>query len=253
MKNKAKKPKLENPKGRGFGVRKYEKLLPPCDTLDEQRRKLRRFPSYGTDELLAASRARLAQNSTLDDVIALVRSERMSSQLTELMKDLGLNPAARDCWRDGFIKLAKLHHNVDRLIHRWSEQYNPAKWSFEEESSLLVEAYGLQQLGHSERKAIEIIANGELRSRRARRLSQLEIHTKSSKARFNALWRKYMRLKRERTNSPGLALERMVLGTKFESNFEIWLFMLENHGLGDALSGDNQSPKKKGPRKSPGD
>jgi hypothetical protein len=71
MKNKAKQPKLENPKGRGFGVRKYEKLLPPCDTLDEQRRKLRRFPSYGTDELLAASRARLAQNSTLDDVIAL--------------------------------------------------------------------------------------------------------------------------------------------------------------------------------------
>jgi hypothetical protein len=239
MKRNCSPPKSpEVPKRRGFGLKNYEELIPPEEELAAQLQKLPKFSPRATDELLAAARARAnAQSVSLDAAIGLERAERTTSQLKALLKALGLNPAAPNVWRDGFIKLAKLHHNASRLVHSWSKQSNPARWSFKDESWLLAEVYEWKQLGYRERPAVELIASGKTRS-------ELPQPAKVGKAGFDALWRKYMRLKKERTSDSGATRWQWMLGSGCDSSFERNLFLVENPELRSFLVGDNQSPKK---------
>jgi hypothetical protein len=220
----------KNQQNRGFGVSNHERLIPPPEELDTQRQRLRQFPPYATHELLAAAHKRESIKLTLDEAITLVHEERTNSQLTQLIEQLGLDPAAPDCWRDGFIRLAKLHHNVGRLIHRWTRKHNnAAEWTIAEQIELLWRVADFQRQGKSEREAVELVARGKLRARR------IPGRHASSKSRFRAFWQKYMRLKR-----------RQKANTRWQYNpdnphaseFIRSLFLLEFPGVEHLLRGN---------------
>jgi hypothetical protein len=200
-------------------------LMPAKSDVELARRKLPIFDPYDTRKLLADARQSSADGS-LDDRITKSYNKHCRTQLAKLLRALGCDPNDANFWRSAFVKLASIHHNVGRLVHRPARPtQNASSWTPLDEAVLLCGATALTQLGDSERAAIRYIADNGIFPHHERRPSERLSGQATKNARRDALWQKFQRLKRDAQLRP----DRMAdaLG-RSRSTFEVWLSLLEN-------------------------
>src|ERR1700730_2697473 len=158
--------------------------LPSEDTLDSARNQLPFFEPYETGKLLVD--AARANNGVLSDAaISEVYNQHCLAQTAQLLRALGYDPNDKQFWPKAFIKLARLHHNVGRLVHRQRLPSSAKAWTLEDESILLSGVYALVQTGLSERASEQSLTlrysritsddlfNGHRAVRRELRVSEL--------------------------------------------------------------------------------
>jgi hypothetical protein len=230
---------------------KRQRLLVPAKSdVELARRKLPMFEPYDTGRLVADAQQSSADGS-LDDRIAKAYNKHCRTQLAKLLRALGCDPNDANFWRSGFIKLARIHHNLGGLVHRPARPtQNASSWTPLDEAVLLCGVTALTQLGDSERAAIRYIADSGIFPHHERRPSERLSGQVTQNARRDALWRKFQRLKRDARHRPDPMAD--ALGQS-RSTFEVWLSLLENPPPDIALSGDKDVQVKERVRKSPGD
>ena len=57
---------------------------------------------------------------SLDEAVIQAHRWLQARQIDELTQAMGLDPGSPNFWRDAFVRLAEIDHNVGRLIHRWT-------------------------------------------------------------------------------------------------------------------------------------
>jgi hypothetical protein len=191
------------------------------------------FEPFDTKELLTQARE-LAESRNIapNDAVNEVLSAKEKDQLGELLRWLQCDASDENCWRSAFVKLARIHHNVGRLVHRRSANTLSARtWTSEEEAILLISVNRLKERGYSEREAIQLLADTRVARDKwvfphSERRSYERTPKETARSREGALWRKYMRLVSDgrATLSP---LSR-ALAPRFETDLELMLWLLEN-------------------------
>jgi hypothetical protein len=134
--------------------------LPPEDSLEAERRQLPFFEPYETSRLLADA-ARANNGNATDAAIAEVYDQHCRDQAVQLLRALGCDPNDKQIWPKAFMKLARLHHNVGRLVLRLRLPLNAKAWTVEDESTFLCTVYASVLGGLSEREAVRRIADAE--------------------------------------------------------------------------------------------
>src|SRR5262249_17301187 len=190
-------------------------LLPSEDTLTAERKQLPFFEPYETRELLADA-ARTNNGNASHAAIADVYDQHCRGQTVQLLRALGCDPNDEQFWAKAFMKLARLHHNVGRLVHRLRLPSNAKAWTMEDESILILGVYKLVQTGLSEREAVRIIADAEVFPYYERQASQRPSGQASRVARRLALWRKYQRLRKQSRGPDPIARQLGIGVTDFE-------------------------------------
>ena len=189
--------------------------LPSEDTLDAARKQLPFFEPYETGKLLVD--AARANNGVLSDAaISEVYNQHCLAQTAQLLRALGYDPNDKQFWPKAFIKLATLHHNVGRLVHRQRLPSSAKAWTLEDESILLSGVYALMQTGLSERAAVRTIADAKIFPHYERRSFQRPSGRPSRIARQRALWRKYERLRAQSKGPDPIARQLGIGVTEFE-------------------------------------
>jgi hypothetical protein len=112
--------------------------LPAEDILEAERKQLPFFEPYETGKLLADA-ARANNGPASDAAIADVYNEHRRAQIIQLLRALGCDLNDKQVWPKAFMKLARLHHNVGRLVHRLRSRPNAKVWTPEDESNFLGE------------------------------------------------------------------------------------------------------------------
>jgi hypothetical protein len=97
----------------------------------------------------------------LQMLISVGEAEKVDAELKHLLLSLGLNAADPDAWRDGFLMLAALHHDVGRP----RRNLNAAKLSTDENWVLLMEVIRLKDQGLTQGQAIEKLAGDRSKTR----------------------------------------------------------------------------------------
>jgi hypothetical protein len=117
---------------------------------------------YDTRKLLADA-ARANGGKASDATITAVYNQHFRAQMVELLRGLECDPSDKQFWPNAFIKLARLHHNLGRLVHhRQFSRGNAKTWTAQDESILLCGVYALVQTGLSEREAVRTIADAKV-------------------------------------------------------------------------------------------
>src|SRR5262249_10256813 len=148
-------------------------------------------------------------------------NQHLRSQTAQLVRALGVDSNDKDFWLNAIVKLARIHHNVGRLVHR--QPRSPAKaWTMEDESTLLCEVYVLVRTGLSEREAVRTIADAGVFPHQERRPWQRSSGHAARIARQQALWRKYQRV-RKQSGGPDSIARQLGIGV---TDFELSLFGL---------------------------
>jgi hypothetical protein len=213
--------------------------LPAEDTLEAERKQLPFFEPYETRKLLADA-ARAHNGNASDAAIAEVYDQHCRAQIAQLLRALGYDPNDKQFWPKAFMKLARLHHNVGRLVHRLRLPPNAKAWTMEDESLLLLGVYQLVQTGLSEREAVRKIADAKVFPHYERQSWERQSGQASRRARQLALWRKYQRL-REQSKGPDSIARQLGIGV---TNFEMFLTGLGLPASSAAASGDKpRAPK----------
>jgi hypothetical protein len=163
--------------------------LPAEDILEAERKQLPFFEPYETGKLLADA-ARANNGPASDAAIADVYKEHWRAQIIQLLRALGCDLNDKQVWPKAFMKLARLHHNVGRLVHRLRSRPNAKVWTPEDESNFLLGVYALVQTGSSERAAVRTIADAKIFPHYERQSWQRPSGQASGRARQAALWRK---------------------------------------------------------------
>src|SRR5262249_3008987 len=98
-----------------------------------------------------------------DESVSETYNKHCRAQVAKLLQALGCDPNDPNLWRNAFIDLAYLHHNVGRLVHhRRSVRSNAASWTLRDERILLCGVTALVAQGDSERAAINYIADSKV-------------------------------------------------------------------------------------------
>jgi hypothetical protein len=197
------------------GQRCRSVCLPAEDTLEAERRLLPFFEPYETRKLLADA-ARAHNGNTTDAAISEAYNQHCRTQTAQLLRALGGDPNDREFWFKSFMKLARLHHNVGRLVHRLRLPQNAKAWTMEDEAALLLGVYQLVPTGLSEREAVRTIADAEVFPYYERRSSQRPSGRPLRRARQQALWRKYQRLRAQSKEPDPIARQLGIGVTEFE-------------------------------------
>jgi len=140
--------------------------------------------------------------------------------MVHLLRALGYDPKDKLFWPKSFLKLARLHHNLGRLVHhvRYAGG-NGTTWTARDESILLFGVYKLVQTGLSEREAVRTIADAKFFPHHERRLGLRPSGQAQRRARQTALWRKYQRL-RVQSRGPDPIGRQLGIGV---TDFEMFL------------------------------
>ena len=213
--------------------------LPAEDILEAERKQLPFFEPYETGKLLADA-ARANNGPASDAAIADVYNEHWRAQIIQLLRALGCDPNDKQVWPKAFMKLARLHHNVGRLVHRLRSRPNAKVWTPEDESNFLLGVYGLVQTGSSERAAVRTITDAKIFPHYERQSWQRPSGQASGRARQAALWRKYQRL-REQSRGPDPIARQLGIGV---TDFEMFLTGLGLPARSAAPSGDKPRARK---------
>ena len=213
--------------------------LPSEDTLNAARKGLPFFESYDTRKLLADA-AKANNGIASDAAITAMYNQHCRAQLVQLLRALGCDPKDKQFWPKALIKLATLHHNLGRLVHRQSSRRTAKTWTAQDESILLCGVYELVQTGLSEREAVRTIADAKVFPHYERRPWQRPSGQATRSARQAALWRKYQRV-RERSKGPDSLARQLGIGV---TDFEMFLT-----GLGlpapSTVNGDKGRARKR--------
>jgi hypothetical protein len=213
--------------------------LPAEDILEAERKQLPFFEPYETGKLLADA-ARANNGPASDAGIAEVYDQHWRDQTAQLLRALGCDPNDKQIWPKAFMKLARLHHNVGRLVHRLRSRPNAKVWTPEDESKFLLGVYALVQRGLSEREAVRRIADAEDFPHHVRQPSQRPSGRASRIARQQAHWRKYQRL-RAQSRGPDPIARQLGIGV---TDFEMILAGLGLPAPSAAPSGDKPRARK---------
>jgi len=213
--------------------------LPAEDNLEAERKQLPFFEPYDTRKLLADA-ARTNNGTASDAAIADVYEQHYRNQTIQLLRALGCDLNDKQFWPKAFMKLARLHHNVGRMVHHLRLPPSAKAWTAEDESNLLLGVYALVQTGLSEREAVRRIADAEDFPHREQRPSQRPSGRASRIARQQALWRKYQRL-RAQSKGPDLIGQQLGIGV---TDFEMMLTGLGLPKPSAAPSGDKPRARK---------
>jgi hypothetical protein len=214
--------------------------LPAEGTLEAERKELPFFEPYDTRKLLADA-ARANNGNASDAAIATVYNQHCRDQMVQLLRALGYDPKDKQFWPKSFFKLARLHHNLGRLVHhlRYSAA-NAKTWTAQDESILLFEVYAMVQTGLSERAAVRTIADAKVFPHYERQSWQRPSGQASRRARQVALWRKYQRL-RAQSRGPDPIARQLGIGV---TDFEMFLTGLGLPAPSVAPSGDKPRARK---------
>ena len=169
-----------------------------------------------------------------------VYDRHLRAQITQLFRALGCDPNDGQVWPKAFMKLARLHHNVGRLVHRLRSRPNAKVWTPEDESNFLLGVYAPVQTGLSEREAVRRIADAKVFPYYERQSSQRPSGHASRIARQRALWRKYQRL-RAQSRGPDPIARQLAIGV---TDFEMFLTGLGLPAPSAAPSGDKPRARK---------
>jgi hypothetical protein len=145
--------------------------LPPEDSLEAVLKQLPFFEPYDTRTLLADA-ARANNGNASDAAIAETYDQHRRDQVVQLLRALGGDSNDKQVWPKAFMKLAKLHHNVGRLVLRLGLRPNAKAWTAQDEAKLLCAVHASVQGGLSEREAIRKIADANIFPHYERRSSQ---------------------------------------------------------------------------------
>jgi len=225
--------------------------------------KLPVFEPCDSANLLAEARTKRGMRHTpLDAAIDQIRNERKAAQLSELLAALGIDPAEKSAGWKAFVRLAELHHHVGRIVYRPKKHSPNGKWTENDESDLLHWVKELMNCSEpcGEREAVNIIADAiadknvfPYDPQKGGPVGPLKGNP-LKRARRNALWRKYQRIKGARRGSNESTWVSLVsLCGGFESAFELNLFYLERPDSAQLLAGDNCRPDNAPLCKSPGE
>jgi hypothetical protein len=135
--------------------------LPPEDSLEAERNQLPFFEPYDTTTLLADA-ARANNGNATDAAIAEVYDQHRREQAVQLLRALGCDANDKQVWPKAFMKLAKLHHNVGRLVLRLGLRPNAKAWTVQDEAKFLCAVHASVQGGLSEREAVRTIADAKV-------------------------------------------------------------------------------------------
>jgi hypothetical protein len=213
--------------------------LPEENTLEAERKQLPFFESYDTKTLLADA-ARANNGNVTDAAIAEVYDQHWQDQAVQLLRALGCDPNDKQLWPKAFMKLAKLHHNVGRLVFRLGLRPHAQAWTVDDESTFLCAVHASVQGGLSEREAVRSIADAKLFPHYERQSSQRRSGHASQIARQQALWRKYQRL-RAQSKGPDRIGRQFAIGV---TDFEMILAGLTLPVPSAAPSGDKRNARK---------
>jgi hypothetical protein len=213
--------------------------LPAEDILEAERKQLPFFEPYETGKLLADA-ARANNGPASDAAIADVYNEHWRAQIIQLLRALGCDPNDKQIWPKAFMKLARLHHNVGRLVLRLRLPLNAKTWTVEDESTFLCMVYASVLGGLSEREAVRRIADAEDFPHHERQPSQRPSGRASRIARQQAHWRKYQRL-RAQSRGPDPIARQLGIGV---TDFEMILAGLALPAPSAARSGDKPRARK---------
>jgi hypothetical protein len=211
--------------------------LPPEDSLEAERKQLPFFEPYETKRLLADA-ARANNGKASDAAIAKVYNERCRAQTIQLLRTLGCDPSDKQFWPKAFMKLARLHHNVGKLVHRLG--LRPKAWTLQDEATFLCAVFASVQGGLSEREAVRRIADAKVFPHYERQSSQRQSGHPSRIARQQALWRKYQRL-RAQSKAPDRIGQQLGIGV---TDFQMILTGLTLPAPSAAPSGDKPRARK---------
>ncbi len=207
--------------------------------LEAERKQLPFFEPYETGKLLADA-ARANNGPASDAAIADVYNEHWRAQIIQLLRALGCDPNDKQVWPKAFMKLARLHHNVGRLVHRLRSRPNAKVWTPKDESNFLLGVYALVQRGLGEREAVRRIADAKVFPHYERQSSQRPSGHATRIARQRALWRKYQRL-RAQSRGPDPIGRQLAIGV---TDFEMFLTGLGLPAPSAAPSGDKPRARK---------
>src|SRR5258705_10913233 len=104
--------------------------LPPEDSLEAERRQLPFFEPYETKRLLADA-ARANNGNASDAGVAEAYDQHWRDQAVQLLRALGCDPNDKQIWPNAFMNLARLHHNVGRLVYRLRSPTNAKVWTLQ--------------------------------------------------------------------------------------------------------------------------
>ena len=222
-------------------TRARQAFLPDETHIAAQRQALPNFDSYDTHQLLADAEV-LAKEAgttgkrmTLDGAVIQARRALQAKQIEELTRAMGLDRHSPNFWHDAFMRLAEIHHNVGRLIHRWASSKKKSKSSLSRmwKQVLFVERVDALRGSGSERETFRLLA----RMRRVGgewRLQPEGRNIKDNRAREAALRRAYYRAKRNIASAKDMAAKppseslTKLVGLLSLSDFERLLFEIEN-------------------------
>ena len=214
--------------------------LPAADILEAERKGLPFFEPYDTSKLLADA-AKANNGNASDAAIAAVYDQHCRDQLVQLLRALGYDPKDKHFWLKSFLKLARLHHNLGRLVHHLRHAAgNATTWTAHDVSILLCGVYALVRTGLSEREAVRTIADAKVFPHYERQSGQRPSGEASQLARQSALWRKYQRL-RNQSRGPDRMARQLGIGV---TNFEMFLTGLGLPVPSAAPSGDKPRAHK---------
>ena len=184
--------------GTGKRIRGRKLLFPSDEVLEARRARLKSFPAIDTCSVLPAGHAYM-EPTAIDIAVQGVLSQQIDRQGRKLLRALG---CAENDWHQGFIELAKIHHNIGRLSHRVrTGRGAAATWSSDGEMLLLQEVARLERAGLSASKALKQLAKDRSYERffpyREQRPGQRTAGSLSVGAREKSLKQKFYRLKRE--------------------------------------------------------
>ena len=189
--------------------------LPPEESLEAERKQLPFFEPYETGKLLADA-ARANNGPASDAAIADVYDRHLRAQIIQLLRALGCDPNDKQIWPKAFMKLARLHHNVGRLVLRLRLPLNAKTWTVEDDSTFLCMVYASVLGGLSEREAVRRIADAEDFPYYERQSSRRPSGRASRIARQQAHWRKYQRLRAQSRGPDPIARQLGIGVTDFE-------------------------------------
>ena len=218
--------------------KKYVIYLPTEDTLEAKRKQLPVFEPYEIGKLLADA-AKANNGNASDAAIAAVYERHCRAQMAQLLCALGCDPDDELVWPKSFMQLARIYHNLGRVVHHQRSSAGSAtSWTAQDESELLFAVSALVQMGLGDREAVRALADLKIFPHHERRSGIRPSGDASRSARQVAVWRKYRRL-RQRSRGPDPIARQLGIGV---TDFEMFLT-----GLGlPAPSAATQALRKRG-------
>jgi hypothetical protein len=206
-------------------------ILPKEHEVKSARRKL---PVFGPHDLRSLiTEAKTNDKADFDTAFLLAFRRRNETQMKDLLRRLGVDPARSDAWQRGFFHLAVLHHGVGHLA--WyppRTNRNSATWTPTHDVALLREVFFLRQKGLSERAAVKKLATDPKKRelfpyrRQGYRFSTVEEPQK----REAALW---ARLQKVKASARGKSIVDLLVGISQDglSSIERSLYELDMPSL----------------------